>query len=118
MIRPLQPQPTSDPCPLLPPRVFVGRREARLLGMRTYLIDGVLVTAALVELPGVLCHCGGDEEGHPMVTSVALGPCGTDDAGREVFWDTGVVVSIGVGDPESGSNADIGPEQWDSEVVS
>lgn len=85
------------PASVARPRIFVGDREARLLGTRTYLIEGEPVATALVEIPDSLCHCGGDEEGHPMVTAVALESCGTDATGREVLWDVGVIVDIGDG---------------------
>lgn len=77
-----------------PDRVFVGNQEARLLApINLVLIDGnCLILAACVTVPGLLCHCDGDVDGHPRVLAVEVAPCGYGSDGGRLYWDTGYVI--------------------------
>lgn len=77
-----------------PDRVFVGGREARLLApINLVLVAGNrLILAASVIVPGLLCYCDGDIDGHPRVLAVEVAPCGYGSDGSRLYWDTGFVV--------------------------
>lgn len=86
-----------------PDRVFVGGQEARLLApINLVLVAGNrLILAACVTVPGLMCHCDGDVEGHPRVLAVEVVPCGYGSDGGQLYWDTGFIVEApGIGHEE------------------
>lgn len=106
------------PRPGIHPRVFVDRREAVVVQMAVALFPlspGVSTAEliAAVELPWIRCTCDGTD--HAMCTIVVVEPCGEDEKGNPLYWDTGVLVRAGDGDADNdelGTDSDDGGETW------